>query len=258
MIFDSGVGGLSIFNSIQARMPGLSVIYCSDNAGFPYGSRPEAFVIERTRNCLMKLVERFDPALAVVACNTASTVALPHVRSQLEIPVVGVVPAIKTAAQVSRNRHIGLLATPATVERAYTRQLIDDFASDCEVTLVGSSELVHLAEDHLQGKVVAPDALEQVIAPFVDNFEKDNGPDTIILGCTHFPLLSKELAAVAPQHIQWVDSGDAIARRVSSLISQPETNTEPQHKAVFTGDIPVNGLVDYLQRQGFELEGLNG
>ena len=258
VIFDSGVGGLSIFQEIQKQLPGLPVVYCSDNAGFPYGSRSEEFVIQRTRYCLEQLVEQYQPQLAVIACNTASTVALPHVRNQLDIPIVGVVPAIKTAAKISKNRHIGLLATPATVEREYTLKLIADFATDCEVISVGSTELVHLAEEHLQGKSVSDQALQKIIKPFTDAFTgESNGPDTIVLGCTHFPLLHDALTSLAPEHINWIDSGNAIARRVASLIPKPAANEKAEHTAVFTGDLPVNGLVDYLQQRNFEIRALD-
>ncbi len=258
VIFDSGVGGLSIFQEIHKQLPDLPVVYCSDNAGFPYGPRSEAFVIQRTRHCLERLVEQYQPQLAVIACNTASTVALPHVRNQLDIPIVGVVPAIKTAAKISQNRHIGLLATPATVEREYTRKLIADFAADCEVISVGSTELVHLAEEYLQGKPVSDKALQAIIKPFTDAFvEKNSGPDTIVLGCTHFPLLHDALASLAPEHINWIDSGNAIARRVASLIPAPADNEAIAHIAAFTGEIPVNGLVDYLQKRNFRIQALD-
>src|SRR5690606_22891926 len=150
-----------------------------------------------------------DPKLAVVACNTASTVALPRLRSQFALPIVGVVPAIKPAARLSANRIIRLLATPGTVARPYTQKLIDQFAADCEVIRVGSSELVEQAERKLRGEPVDLDLLRRIMAPIIEG-----GADTVVLGCTHFPLLQQELQLAAGRPLQWVDSGAAIARRV--------------------------------------------
>lgn len=215
LIFDSGVGGLSIYQAVKQRLPGLEVVYCSDSKGFPYGPRQEDDVVQRTCYFLQALTERYHPSLAIIACNTASTVALPSVRQMLNIPVVGVVPAIKTAAELSVSRRIGLLATPGTVCRAYTDRLIANFASDCEVIRVGSSDLVHMAEDVLRGKTINQQALHSIVAPF---FQGSRTVDAIVLGCTHFPLLKKKLQHVAPSAVTWVDSGHAIARRVETLL----------------------------------------
>ncbi len=215
LIFDSGVGGLSIYQAIKQRLPDLEVVYCSDSAGFPYGPKPEDVIVERSCYFLRALTEQYHPSLAIIACNTASTIALPALRQLLDIPVVGVVPAIKTAAELSVSRRIGLLATPGTVRRAYTDRLIADFASNCEVIRVGSSDLVHMAEDVLRGKTINQQALRSIVAPF---FQGSRIVDTIVLGCTHFPLLKKKLLHVAPSPVTWVDSGDAIARRVEALL----------------------------------------
>lgn len=227
IIFDSGVGGLTIYQEVKRALPALQVIYCSDNAGFPYGPRPEAEVIDRTCYYLAELTRRHDPALVVIACNTASTVALPRLRQIVSVPVVGVVPAIKTAAQRSRKRCIGLLATPGTVRRAYTDQLIRTFASDCQVIRVGSAELVTIAEQSLHGEPVDQGVLAAILAPFFTG----GGVDVIVLGCTHFPLLRAPLQAAAPYPVDWVDSGAAIARRVCFLLDQvPEQGGQ--------GDLP--------------------
>ena len=252
VIFDSGVGGLSIYLEVKKRLPGLEVVYCSDNEGFPYGSKPEAEVVDRTVHCLSRLAEQYHPSLAIIACNTASTISLPRARQTLKIPVVGVVPAIKPAGECSANRCIGLLATPGTVEREYTRQLIRDFARDCEVIRVGSSRLVQLAENYLRGERVEPGELKEIIAPF---FAGDLWPDSIVLGCTHFPLLKGELQAVSPTPIQWIDSGEAIARRVDSLLEQ---KTEKNGTAVdiFTHTGPVEtvqSLKSTIIAMGFQV-----
>ena len=250
VIFDSGVGGLSIYQEIKKKLPGLPVVYCSDNEGFPYGPRPENEVVERTLHCLDKLAEQYQPSLAIIACNTASTISLPGARTLLDIPVVGVVPAIKPAGLASKKSCIGLLATPGTVKRQYTDQLIRDFANHCDVIRVGSSELVQLAEDHLRGKTVSQNQLETILMPF---FESEQQPDCIVLGCTHFPLLKDQLERVTPVPVQWVDSGEAIARRVKSLL---ELQTADDHQKadifVYSGSRKtVEDLVPALNTIGF-------
>ena len=250
VIFDSGVGGLSIYQEIKQTMPGLNVVYCSDTHAFPYGPKPEEEVIERTSYCLGELAKQYNPLLAVIACNTASTISLPRVRQELNFPVVGVVPAIKTASERSSNRCIGLLATPGTIERDYTDQLIADFADDCEVIRVGSSELVQLAEQHLRGEEVASEHLQNIVAPF---FQNDQYPDTIVLGCTHFPLLKSELDKVVPKPVQWVDSGAAIARRVSYLLKSSQPLKAERDIFVHTGESEsVKALTPALKEMGFE------
>ena len=250
LILDSGAGGLTIFDEINRIMPWLPVIYCADNGGFPYGPRPQEEVIQRVSQCLNSLYQRYHPSLAVIACNTASTVALSRAREELPIPVVGVVPAIKTAASLSQNQCIGLLATPGTVQRQYTDDLIHDFASHCEVIRVGSTELVQIAENKLKGIPVNLNKIKSIIAPFT-NTEKT--PDQVVLGCTHFPLLKRELSLCAPD-ICWVDSGEAIARRVATLLEgkmngPDETST---HTAIFTAR--CDGIESYksaLMSRGF-------
>ncbi len=257
VIFDSGVGGLSIYQEIKNRLPGLPVIYCSDNEGFPYGPRPESEVIERTLHCLEKLADQYKPSLVTIACNTASTISLPGARTLLDIPVVGVVPAIKPAGLASKIGCIGLLATPGTVKRQYTDQLIRDFANHCKVIRVGSSELVQLAEDHLRGKVVDPDTLKAILSPF---FKANPMPDCIVLGCTHFPLLKEQLQQVISADMTWVDSGEAIAHRVERLLdmeSMLEIGIIEKGKTsdifVYSGsNETVDDLVPALKQMGFE------
>ena len=221
LIFDSGVGGLSILADIAAALPGLPLVFACDNAFFPYGTKTETELLDRVDAVLQTLLASVQPQLVVVACNTASTVALPRLRSRYPIPIVGVVPAIKPAAQQSRNKIIGLLATPATVQRPYTDELIREFAADCQVIKIGSRELVQLAEDKLRGLSVNTAQLQAILAPFFA--DPAHAPDTIVLGCTHFPLLRAELDAAVPQPVQWVDSGTAIARRVASLTAATAT-----------------------------------
>jgi len=217
LVFDSGVGGLSILTEICRRLPCCDYVYACDNEAFPYGTKTEDELVARVDAVLKALIAHIEPDLIVIACNTASTVALPKIRAHFPKPVVGVVPAIKPAAQFSRSRVIGLLATPATIRRPYTQGLIDEFASDCTIIPVGSAELVTIAENRLRGIAADISALEKILAPIF----ADPRTDTLILACTHFPLLRAELEQASPRGIQWVDSGEAIARRVASFTGDP-------------------------------------
>ncbi|WP_157365387.1 glutamate racemase [Zooshikella ganghwensis] len=251
VIFDSGVGGLSIFSELVRLMPEVSVVYASDNAAYPYGDKSERYLKTRVKACLDTLVQYHQPDMVVVACNTASTVVLPVLRAHFSIPVVGVVPAIKTAAQVTNNGVIGLLATPGTVTRVYTDDLIIRFAKHCDVIKVGSRVLVDLAEAKLRSQTVDLSRLKQELLPFE---QAPVRPDTIVLGCTHFPLLLSELQQISPS-IHWVDSGSAIARRVRTLLEQ-QKKLKPEHagiyQAMFTANTTsVTQLKPYLFQLGF-------
>lgn len=249
VIFDSGVGGLSVYQEIKQVLPNAPVVYCSDTQGFPYGPKPESEVIERTSLCLGLLAERYEPSLAVIACNTASTISLPRVREELGFPVVGVVPAIKTASEYSKRRCIGLLATPGTIARSYTDQLIQDFAGDCHVIRVGSSELVQMAEAFLRGEKISGEVLKDILAPF---YTDEQTPDAIVLGCTHFPLLTEALQQASPNDINWIDSGPAIARRVMSLLGASDFESESQDLFVHTGKVDqIDSLLPALEKMGF-------
>src|SRR6185437_15228707 len=188
LFFDSGVGGLSVLGPTRALLPNAPIVYAADTAGFPYGKRSEAEIASRVPALLGRLVERFRPRLAVIACNTASTIALDHVRAALDLPVVGTVPAIKPAAESSKTRVIGVLGTEATVRQPYVDDLTAKFASDCTMIRYGSPELVELAEAKLAGEDVALEAVKDGAQPM---FEAPDGTriDTVVLACTHFPLL---------------------------------------------------------------------
>ena len=220
LIFDSGVGGLSVAREILAAYPQCQLTYCSDNAGFPYGSKASDWLTERVTRVMRKLILTFAPDVIVVACNTASTVTLAELRQAFATPFVGVVPAIKPAANISHTKSIGVLATPATVSRAYTHQLVADYASDCTVFLHGSSNLVVQAELKLMGRAPDLHIIAQEVGALLDKPGAE-AMDTVVLACTHFPLLQEELAqASVSRQLQWVDSGEAIARRVGFWIGQ--------------------------------------
>jgi glutamate racemase len=213
LVFDSGVGGLSVAAEIRRRLPGLPLQYLMDREGFPYGNKDDTTLIERVVRVCSNVVAAQQPRMLVVACNTASTLTLPALRATLDIPVVGVVPALKVAAAASATGRIGLLATPATVNRSYTDQLIRDFAAGCEVRRLGSGELVQWAEDWVAcGR--EPDGLFDHLNDWLSQPEPLSH---VVLGCTHFPLLRPMLERLWPG-IGWVDSGEAIARRVEQLL----------------------------------------
>lgn len=215
LFFDSGVGGLSVLGPTLKLLPNAPIVYAADSAGFPYGKRSEAEIASRVPALLGRLVERFHPRLAVIACNTASTIALEHVRSALDLPVVGTVPAIKPAAEMSRTRVIGVLGTQATVRQPYVDELAARFAADCTIIRHGSPELVELAEAKLGGDIIDFDAVRAAAQPLFDAPDGDR-IDTIVLACTHFPLLEDELTAAFPG-ITYIDGGPGIARRIAYL-----------------------------------------
>lgn len=235
-VFDSGLGGLSVLAEIRRTLPGVSCVYAADTAAFPYGVKSEEELVERIRRVLPPLLAHSRPDLLVVACNTASTIALEHIRAGLDIPVVGVVPAIKPAAANSASRVIGLLATPGTANRRYTDELIAEFADHCEVIRVGNSRLVELAEAHIHGQPASVNELAAILAPFHEH-PAGSRLDTVVLACTHFPLLAAELAAAFGRPVRWVDSGQAIANRVAQLLGGATTDDRPARSvaALFTG-----------------------
>jgi len=247
LIFDSGVGGLSIFNELQHSLTenqSLPCVYVMDNEVFPYGVRSTEELLPRILHICSSLVEEHKPDLLIVACNTASTFALPALRECLDIPVVGVVPAVKTAAEKSVTHHIGLIATPATIQREYTDQLINDHANHCEIHRLGSSELVQLSEQLFLDQLDIKTSLQSILDPF---FADNPNIDHSVLGCTHFPLLLEPLKELYP-NMQWIDSGAAIARRVHYLLEQagiqdtlnlnlnphPTPQNKEHHKLLFT------------------------
>ena len=254
MVFDSGVGGLSVCQSILASCPDVRIVYVADNAAFPYGTKSDEYLRERIVNVLSEQYITYHPDMLVIACNTASTLVLPELRERLSIPVVGVVPAIKPAASETQTGVIGLLATSATVQRSYTDQLISDFAPHCEVVRVGSSRLVEIAEEYLRGEPVSGVELGEIISSF---FCEDLSAtvDKIVLGCTHFPLLRAQLEESSPKGVEWIDSGDAIALRVKNLLKNEAQEQVSScsyqtdnliHHVIFTGDELINEFFESM------------
>lgn len=234
LFFDSGVGGLSVVAPTRALLPAAPIVYAADSAGFPYGVRPEAEIAARVPALLGRLVERFRPRLVVIACNTASTVALPAVRAALDVGVVGTVPAVKPAAEASGTRVIGVLGTEATVRQAYVDDLSRRFAGDCLVLRHGSAELVRLAEAKLRGEAVPSGRCRAVLDGLLRQPGGDR-MDVVVLACTHFPLVEADLAAAAPRPLRFVDGGPGIARRIAHLTQGARWPAQaPPGVAVFT------------------------
>ncbi len=249
LFFDSGVGGLSVVAPVRALLPRAPIVYVADNAGFPYGTRSEAEIAARVPALLGRLVERYRPRLVVVACNTASTIALAVVRAALDVPVVGTVPAIRPAARASRSRVIGVLGTEATVRQPYVDRLSAEFAADCTVVRHGSAVLVEIAEAKLRGEAVDPAAVAAAVAPL---FTGEGATiDVVVLACTHFPLLASELAAACPAGMRFVDGGAGIARRVAVLTQGQDWPDISTGLGVFTcQDASIDALRPALDAEG--------
>lgn len=220
LVFDSGLGGLTVFREIVKLRPGARYVYVADDAYFPYGQHTEDEIVARVVPVVGDLIAEHAPDLVVIACNTASTLVMTHLRNAYSVPFVGTVPAIKPACASSRTKRVSVLGTRGTVRREYTKALIRDFAHGCDVTLVGAENLASLAEAALRGERVSDDAIAAEIAPCFLNGQSNDGArtDTIVLACTHYPLLIDQMIALAPWGVDWIDPAPAIARRVSDLL----------------------------------------
>ena len=219
-MFDSGLGGLTVLREIVGARPDAHYVYVADDAFFPYGHHSEEEIIARVVPLVGDLIARHTPDLVVIACNTASTLVMSHLRAAYTVPFVGTVPAIKPACATSKTRRVSVLGTRGTVKREYTKRLIEDFSQGCEVTLVGSGELASLAESALSGNEVSDGEIAAELAPcFVDDGHART--DTVVLACTHYPLLLDRLTKLAPWPVDWIDPAPAIARRVSELLGAP-------------------------------------
>lgn len=256
LMFDSGVGGLSVLGELRKILPQAPVIYAADNAGLPYGAKTEAQVAARVAGLLGRMTERYRPRLVCIACNTASTIALGMVRDVLEVPIVGTVPAIKPAAALTGTGTIGLLGTEATIRQSYVDRLEHEFAAGKRLLRAAAPELVAAAEARLRGEPVDP----AVFARAADALRLQPGGDaidTVVLACTHFPLLAADLAAPFGPQVRFVHGAEGIARRIASLTEgQAFARTAPD-LALFTRQTPeaaalAPALAGYgLSRIGF-------
>ena len=251
LLFDSGVGGLSVLGPVRTALPRAPIVYVADNAGFPYGTRSEAEVAARVPALLGRLAERYDPRLIVIACNTASTIALAAVRAALDLPIVGTVPAIKPTAALTRSGVIGVLGTDATVRQPYVDDLSARFAADRTVLRHGSAALVELAESHLRGEETPDAAYAEALAGLLGQPGGER-MDAVVLACTHFPLVEHRLAAIAPRPLTFVHGAEGIARRVGVLTQGQDWPAEPPPgRAIFTAPLAApDGLARSLRSYG--------
>ncbi len=249
LVFDSGLGGLTVLREVARQRPDLRLTYAADDAAFPYGRLKDDALVERVVAVVGHLLEKIEPDLVVIACNTASTLALPALRARFSIPFVGTVPAIKPACERSKTKRVSVLATSGTVKRDYTQALIREFGAGCEITLVGSERLASLAEAVLRGEPVSNEDIKAEIVPcFVDDGART---DTVVLACTHYPLVLDRLQELAPWPVAWLNPAEAIARRASSLLDRPGKALSLPIEAYFTsGDEPSLALIRSLAQFG--------
>ncbi len=242
LFFDSGIGGLSVVKEARILLPGHRLIYVADDAAFPYGGWEEGALLDRLIGLFGTLIDRYRPEIAVIACNTASTLAIDALRKAYPVqPFVGTVPAVKPAAERTRSGLVSVLATPGTVKRQYTRDLIEKYASRCHVRLVGSERLAALAETYMREGFVDEAAVAAEIAPcFVERDERRT--DIVVLACTHYPFLVNRMRKMAPWPVDWIDTSEAIARRALDLLkAMPPAPDDPgdlADVAVFTSGEP--------------------
>jgi glutamate racemase len=247
IVFDSGLGGLTVYREVAAALPQARYLYVADDAFFPYGGRDEAALIARVVELMGDLIATHQPDLVVIACNTASTIVLPQLRARFQVPFIGTVPAIKPACAASVSKRVSVLGTQATIAREYTKALIRDFANGADVTLIGSGELAALAEAKLRGESVADAAIAREIGPcFVD--AEGLRTDTVVLACTHYPLLLDRFGALAPWPVRFIDPAPAIARRAVELMGiAPSPGAGEKARILFTsGRAPSPALAAAL------------
>ncbi len=253
LVFDSGLGGLTVLEQVRRARPDAAYVYAADDAAFPYGALSEERLVARVIAVMERLLARHAPDLVVIACNTASTLVLPALRQRFVTPFVGVVPPIKPAAALTRTRLVSLLATPGTVARSYTHDLVRSFAAHCAVTLVGSKNLAGYAEAEMAGEPVADAAILAEIEPCFVEGADGRRTDVVCLSCTHYPLLLPSFERLAPWPVTWIDPAPAIARRVIQLVGEMPSQAPdaPPARAVFTGGAGLTpALGRSLERRG--------
>lgn len=242
LVFDSGLGGLTVYRELERARPDAHFIYCADDAAFPYGMLGEDRLVTRVCTVMARLIDVHRPDCVVIACNTASTLVLPHLRARFALPFVGTVPAVKPACERSRSRMVSVLATPGTVARDYTKALIAEYGAGCSVTLVGSHRLAGLVEQVMGGACVDAAAIAAEIAPcFVARDGRRT--DAVVLACTHYPLLVDAYRALAPWPVDWIDPAPAVARRVTQIIGPAGTGVPAGDRmALLTGGTALGAL----------------
>ncbi|MGB7431808.1 MAG: glutamate racemase [Ahrensia sp.] len=253
LLFDSGIGGLSVLKELRIILPDMRYIYVADDAAFPYGAWEEGALVQRMVALFERLIALYEPGLIVIGCNTASTIGIAPLRAAFpDQTFVGTVPAIKPAAERTRSGLVSVLATPGTVKRQYTRDLIAQFASKCHVRLVGSENLAQLAEQYMQSGYVDEAAVAREIKPcFVEH--EGRRTDIVVLACTHYPFLVNRMRKVAHWPVDWIDTSEAIARRAVSLaddLAFDAYDDTAQDVAIFTSGNPGEKVLRLAQGFG--------
>ncbi|MCT7375171.1 glutamate racemase [Chelativorans salis] len=255
LFFDSGIGGLSVVKEARVLLPEHAYVYVADDAAFPYGAWEEEALKVRLVDLFGGLIARFSPSLIVIACNTASTLAIADLRADYPgQPFVGTVPAIKPAAERTCSGLVSVLATPGTVKRQYTRDLISQYAAKCHVRLVGSENLARLAEQYMREGFVDEEAVRAEITPCFMEHEGSR-TDIVVLACTHYPFLVNRMRKTAPWPVDWIDTSEAIARRALTLARElpAPSRGEGPDIALFTSGAPPASLRRLVSGFGFGL-----
>ena len=241
-VFDSGSGGLSVWPAIHELLPRESLAYFGDHVNIPYGNKPAGFIRQRVVKAIEFLTSK-KCKLVVIACNTATIAGIDYYRKKFPaIPIIGVVPVIKTAASRSITKHFVVLSTDFTAESQYQRELIAAWAKGCSVVSLGSSTLVPLIEEGVTDGAQVNEELHRIFDPI------ENTPyDIIAIGCTHYPFIRKAIRNVAGDKAQIVDSSEAVARQVLRILSARHDLSEgPPGETFFTtGDAEKVGAVFY-------------
>jgi len=212
---DSGIGGLPYLAAARLLLPSTPCVYLADRENFPYGDRTPERITAAVTAAVQRLLTATDPRVVVIACNTASVVALPALRARFDLPFVGVVPAVKTAAASAPGGRFGVLATQQTVEGEYLRGLVASHAAGCTVVALPAAALVRFVEEDLLGSTRG-ERLARVAVEVARL--KDERIRTLVLGCTHFLHLEEEFREVlAREGITVVDSREGVARQVARL-----------------------------------------
>jgi glutamate racemase len=213
-VFDSGLGGLTVVRALQRHMPGEEIVYFGDTARVPYGNKSQRTILQFSEeNC--RFLMQFDPKMIVVACNTASALALPELESRVPVPVVGVIgPGASEAVLRSKGRLISVLATDATVSSGAYLQAIQKLAPNISVTQRACPSLVALIEE---GRSANDRIMRALIAEYLEDVIPLH-PGVVLLGCTHYPLVGSAISELMPSALV-VDSADATARRVKQMLS---------------------------------------
>lgn len=250
LVFDSGVGGLTIADELRRAALDWVVDYAADSGFFPYGVKTDEELQARLPGLCAALVDHARPDVLVIACNTASTLSLGDIRAEVTVPVVGTVPAIKPAAELTKTGVIGILATPGTVRRAYLDELERKYADGKTVIRRGSAGLVDIAERKVRGQAVDQEQVTYAVKPMFDGMQGQL-IDIVVLACTHFPLIRAEIQAACPPHVRLIDTGEAVARQAMRVA--PKTDRPPGEAVAYVTGGAANraAMAPALARFGY-------